>query len=145
MLLVLIGLAAIGLIIPTTQVKVWVGSRDVDFSIRVEDNQTHQPIEGAVVNQCEWGGRNQTTQTTDAEGVVHFRENLTCAGKEGHFVHTMSLHIPERLIWVTAPGYTTSEAEYLRDLRPVDVHHERTSSVSITIRLGKKQSQDSTP
>jgi hypothetical protein len=141
-IIIAIGFVIACLLIPTIQVAVWVGSRDVEFTIQVVDSDTHQPIPGAKVHQFDSEARKQCHQISDAAGQVQFVENLLCSGKSGLFVNTMSVRLPERLIWAEAIGYLRSDQMSFFDFRQMVRHHKRSSELTITIELKKQSTRE---
>ena len=119
--------------------KVWVGSRNLRSIIQVYDAESAAPVPGAIIRMYQEGKDTSSCAGTDARGQYEAVEEVTSTGKEGTFVNTMNVHVPDRLIWVTATGYHWSGLLNMADHRGNVRHFERESELLIRIPLTKKE------
>lgn len=113
--------------------------------VDVEDSR---PVEGATVSiRADKGGFCEDTEekafalTTQANGIVrHLCKSCMCFGTGGITVDTFAVHLPYWSFEASAPGYVTSELEYLGDSRKYGRQVRRGDGVAmLTVRIALRR------
>jgi hypothetical protein len=125
----LVGLALIvvvgcGLFLPVFQSIHWVGSTDLEIEFVVTDAKDGRKLDGTTVSiRAEEGGfcwerdAKAFALRTQADGTAkHLCKACMCFGTKGWNRDTFAVHLPYWWFQASAPGYLSSEWEYLDDI-----------------------------
>jgi len=148
LLTVVLVVAAVGWYRERSQTIQWVGHKELEIEFVVTDADGGRPIPQATISiPAEKGGfcgddrdEKRFTLTTDTNGVVKQSCGLCmCFGTKGPNVDTFATHLPYWWFQASAPGYSTSQEEYIDEIeyRRLVRRGETVARLTVTIALRK--------